>query len=83
MPESHQIHTAGRIERILKQSSRTFDEPDRRGDRNRPTQFGKPRDFPKGPRFTRYTLLIAERSKAMEETLNADHLRAPSRTPTL
>jgi len=31
------------------------DEPERRGDRSRPTQFGKPTDFPKGPRFTRYT----------------------------
>jgi len=31
------------------------DEPERRGDRSRPTQFGKLRDFPKGPRFTRYT----------------------------
>ena len=58
------------------------DEPERRGDRSRPTQFGKPRYFPKGPRFTRYTPLTAERSRVMEEALNVDLLKAPSRTPT-
>jgi len=58
------------------------DEPERRRDRSRPTHFGKPRDFPKGPRFTRYTSLTAERSRVLEEALNADLLKAPSRTPT-
>ena len=34
------------------------------------------------PRFTRYTPLTAERSRVLEEALNADLLKAPSRTPT-
>ena len=58
------------------------DEPERRKDRSKPTHFGKPRDFPKGPRFTRYTPLTAERSRVLEEAINADLLKAPSRTPT-
>ena len=58
------------------------DEPERRRDRSRPTHFGKPGDFPKGPRFNHYTPLTAERSRVLEEALNADLLKAPSRTPT-
>ena len=51
-------------------------------DRSIPTQFGKPRDSPKGSCFTRYTRLTVERSRVLEEALNVDLLRAPSRTPT-
>jgi len=41
------------------------DEPERRGDRSRPTQFGKPRDFPKD-RVSPVTPLTIERSRVME-----------------
>jgi len=45
--------------------------------------FGRPRDLPKSPHFTRYTPLSADRSRTLEEALNADLMTAPKRTTTI
>lgn len=44
---------------------------------------GRSRDFPKSPRFTRYTPLIADRSRILEKAFNANPMTTPKRTTML
>ena len=62
--------------------AQVLEELKKKVDKGRPMPSGRPRDFPKSPRFTRYTPLTADRSRILEEALNANLMTTPKRTTT-
>jgi len=68
--------------REFRAKAREPEESKKKVDKGRSMPFGRPRDFPKSPCFTRYTPLTVDRSRILEEALNVDLITAPKRTTT-
>jgi len=66
----------------LRAKARASEESEKTVDKGRPMPSGRPRDFPKSPRFTRYTPLTAHRLRILEEALDVDLMTTPKRTTT-